>query len=610
MEAANLGGFQNCVICELRIACRQYGYYTQHYYIYSKNIRAAVRKKQSIKKDTPIADAVKSSTVATNAGTRQIEVKRPLLWLLLAAFVVYIPTLDLGFTDLDDGIFIIDQYAFNSQLGNILTTFRESVMVDVAGDIYYRPIYNISLIISTLTSGQDISGWHAMNILLHLLAVSLLYKLLLQLHIRQLHSFVLTLLFAVHPALVMAVSWMPGRTDVLLAIFAFSFLIQSINYSETGRLKALLLSGLWLLCAFFSKESGVFLLPAAFVIQVLLREQKWNKRTQITQYAIWAACFGIWFLMRKTSDAAAMNVPAAAMAKSVVERLPVLAQYMGKTMLPFDLSTYPNVKDTANYLGILSLLILVTTTLLNKKRNGRIVLAGVGMFVLLMAPLLLIPENINKQTFEYRLYLPMFGILLLLPQTTLLNNRWNDRQILTAAVGICGVFVLLNIRHQQHFSSPYAFWSNAVKTSPHDSYANMMLSAREPDTAESRRLFERAFALNPRGRYVNYIYATQLQEKGEIAASEKYLLIEKEITNYPKCDLLLARVARQKEDYKAAIRYTTAYLDRAHNDTAANLNLLILYMENDEYANALKQEKHMDSLEMGIPPIIRQQIKR
>lgn len=569
-----------------------------------------MRKKQSLKKDTPIADAVKSSTVATNAGTRQIEVKRPLLWLLLAAFVVYIPTLGLGFTDLDDGIFIIDQYAFNSQLGNILTTFRESVMVDVAGDIYYRPIYNISLIISTLTSGQDISGWHAMNILLHLLAVSLLYKLLLQLHIRQLHSFVLTLLFAVHPALVMAVSWMPGRTDVLLAVFAFGFLIQSINYSETGRLKALLLSGLWLLCAFFSKESGVFLLPVAFVIQVLLREQKWNTRTQITQYAVWATCFGIWFLMRKTSDAAAMNVPAAAMAKSVVERLPVLAQYMGKTMLPFDLSTYPNVKDTANYLGILSLLTLVTTTLLNKKRNGRIVLAGIGVFVILMAPLLLIPENINKQTFEYRLYLPMFGILLLLPQTTLLNNRWNDRQILTAAVGICGVFVLLNVRHQQHFSSPYAFWSNAVKTSPHDSYANMMLSARESDTAASRRLFERAFALNPRERYVNYIYATQLQEKGEIAASEKYLLIEKEITNYPKCDLLLARVARQKEDYKAAIRYTTAYLDRAHNDTAANLNLLILYMENDEYANALKQEKHMDSLEMGIPPIIRQQIKR
>lgn len=564
-------------------------------------------KKQNI---AQAAQVPKPTPAAKPAVAKEFTIKRPLLWLLLAAFVVYIPTLKLGFTDLDDGIFIIDQYGFNAQLSNILTTFRESVMVDVAGDIYYRPIYNISLIISTLTSGQDIAGWHALNILLHMLAVALLYKLLLRLHVSAIHSFILSLVFAVHPALVMAVSWMPGRTDVLLSIFAFAFLIESIQYSETGKLKVLALSGLWLLGAFFCKESAVFLLPAAFVLHVFFREQKWNARRYLLQYAVWAVCFGIWFVMRSLSDAAAMNVPADAMAKSVFQRLPVLVQYVGKTILPIGLSTYPNVRDTAIYPGIIALLLLGIAAYLYKQRDNKKLLAGVAIFVLLMAPLLLIPENINKQTFEYRLYLPMVGILLLLPETALLNNKLGDKQLVLITTLLCGGFMLLNVQHQMHFGSPYAFWSNAVKTSPHDSYANMMLSAREPDTAESRRLFERAFALNPKERYVNYLYATQLQEKGAIAESEKYLLIEKEVTNYAKCDLLLAQVARQKEDYKGAIKYTTAYLQRTPNDTAANLNLLILYMEADEYAAALKQEKHMDSLEMGIPPIIRQQIKR
>lgn len=564
-------------------------------------------KKQNIAKP---AQATRQKPAADKTAANEFAIKHPFLWLLLAAFVVYIPTLKLGFTDLDDGIFIIDQYGFNAQLSNILTAFRESVMVDVAGDIYYRPIYNISLIISTLTSGQDITGWHALNILLHMLAVALLYKLLLRLHISPIHSFILSLLFAVHPALVMAVSWMPGRTDVLLGIFAFAFLIESIQYSETGKLKALAFSGLWLLVAFFCKESAVFLLPAAFVLHVFFREQKWNAMPYLLQYAVWAVCFAIWFVMRSMSDAAAMNVPPDAMVKSVFQRLPVLVQYVGKAILPIGLSTYPNVRDTAIYPGIAALLLLGIAAYLNKERDNKKLLAGAAIFVLLMAPLLLIPENINKQTFEYRLYLPMVGILLLLPQTVLLNNKLGDKQLVLVTALLCGGFMLLNVQHQMHFGSPYAFWSNAAKTSPHDSYANMMLSAREPDTAESRRLFERAFALNPRERYVNYIYATQLQEKGAIAESEKYLLIEKEVTNYAKCDLLLARVARQKEDYKAAIKYSTAYLKRAPNDTAANLNLLILYMEADEYAAALKQEKHMDSLEMGIPPIIRQQIKR
>lgn len=558
----------------------------------------------------------KGQTLNSTPATSQLplqkpfNVVRPMLWLALAAFIVYLPTLNLGFTDLDDGIFINDQYAFNSKLSNIFTTFRESVMVDAVGDIYYRPIYNISLILSTLTSGQDIGGWHAMNILLHIIAVLLLYKLLIALHVSNFHSFLLSLVFAVHPALVMAISWMPGRTDIILAIFAFAFLLQSINSSETGKAKALTFSALWLLCALFSKESAVFLLPTAFVIHVFLRRQKWNDKRYLLQYGIWIMCFVIWFVFRNMSDAAAMNVPPEVMIKSIFQRIPVLGQYIGKTILPFDLSTYPNVHDTSGYLGIAALLLLGAAIYFNKNRDLRTVIGGALIFVVLMAPLLLIPDYINKQTFEYRLYLPILGLLIILPETVLLRNKLTPKQLLLSTIGICTLFIFLNVKHQENFGSPYAFWSNAVKTSPHDSYANMMLSARETDTAESRKLFERAFELNPRERFVNYIYASNLQEKGRIAESEKYLLIEKEVTGYSKCDLLLARVARQREDYKNAIRYMESYLKSNPTDASAQLNMLILYMENDQYADALKQEKYMDNRQMEIPSIIRAQIKR
>ena len=237
------------------------------------------------------------------------------------------------------------------------------------------------------------------------------------------------------------------------------------------------------------------------------------------------------------------------------------------------------------------------------------ILSRFAIFVVLMTPMLLIPEYINKQTFEYRLYLPMFGPLLMLPDTVLFHNGLSEKQLLVAGIGVCCLLFPLNLRHQEHFASPYAFWSNAVDTSPHDSYAHMMLSARVNGPARSEKLFRRAFELNPRERYLNYIYATMLQEKGDIAGAEKYLLIEKEVTGFAKADLLLARVERTRENYSKAINYVRSYLRKEPIDTTGNLNLHILYMEADQDEDAVKQERVMNSVGLSIPDIIRGQIK-
>jgi predicted membrane-bound mannosyltransferase len=157
------------------------------------------------------------------------------------------------------------------------------------------------MILNYRFSGDMPSGYHFVNVLLHIASVLLLYRLFGKLGLKSLHCFLLSLLFAVHPVLSQAVAWIPGRNDTLLAVFVLLFFINSINYTTTGKTNNLALSGLFLLLAFFTKETAVFAAPAAFALLVLYKDTKVQDRNMYPQYIVWVVCFGIWFAARSAA---------------------------------------------------------------------------------------------------------------------------------------------------------------------------------------------------------------------------------------------------------------------------------------------------------------------
>lgn len=539
-----------------------------------------------------------------------LTIKYPIAWLVAIVLVLYTRLAGFGYSDFDDGIFINKQAAFNERLGNIFTAFRKSVWIDFDKDIYYRPLFNVSMILNNQVSGQEIAGYHFANVLLHLGAVLLLYKLLLRLQQTPLHAFMLTVVFAVHPVLLMATAWVPGRNDTLLAIFSFAFLLQAMTYANSARVANLVYSTIFLALALFTKESAVFLIPVAWVLLAAVQRQHWKSAGMLLQYASWGIAFWVWFLARSTAAVASLQMPpGSSLAGTFFSRLPVVAQYMGKIFFPVNLSVFPNMRDTPTLPGIIAIVALAVILYLAKHKKMRMVWAGLSTFFLLLVPVLLVPDHINNQTFEHRLYLPFLGFLLVLPQTVLLRNKLSEKKQLLVAMVACAILAGANLHYQASFADSHAFWTNGVRTSPTSSYAHMMLSARTTDEQESHRLFLRAFELNPRERYVNYIYANMLQEKGKLLESEKYLLTEKEVTGYAQCDLMLARVAREKNDFPTAITHAKSFLSRLPDDTLGNITLLLLYMEADRDREAVQQANHMEAMHLEIPPIIKKQIK-
>jgi tetratricopeptide (TPR) repeat protein len=224
-------------------------------------------------------------------------------------------------------------------------------------------------------------------------------------------------------------------------------------------------------------------------------------------------------------------------------------------------------------------------------------------------PALLVPAELNRQTFEHRLYLPIIGILLILPQTLLFNSARTDKQVTIIVLAICALFVGVNYKHQRNFESPVSFWSQAAATSPNSAYALMMLAARldKSEIQRSEQLFRHAYALNPKEKYLNYYIAEMLQRKDSVLASEQYLLEEKKISDYIQCDFYLARVAMEKRDPYAAIVHLQLYLNRDKYNPMANNNLLLLYVETNQAEKAKQQAQQMISLGMDVPVNIRRQ---
>lgn len=522
--------------------------------------------------------------------------------LLLISFIVYLPSINLGFTELDDSIFIKEMSTYNQQSANLVHSFQRGVFSE-ANDTYYRPLLLNSFIINAVFSKDNIKGYHFFNILLHLLAVWLLFALLQDLGIQKMTAFWLSLLFAVHPVLTQAVAWIPGRNDTLLAIFVFPFLSACLKYREYPSVKGLVVQAALLLGALFTKETALFAIPVAWLLSVFLSGKKGWDGPSIRMYAVWGGAAAIYFLARSLATLEQSELAFGELLGSAIGRIPVLLAYLGKVFLPFNLSVFPMIADMTKIYGVIALVLVGALVFVSRHNNLRRMLVGFLIFVLFLVPALMVPDSLNNQDFEHRLYVPLLGVLLLLSETVLFKNKLTIQQMTMAAGGVALVFAVMNMARQPVFNEPVGFWTAAVESSPNSAYANMMLAARldDQDMDRATALMEKAYQLDPDQKYINYYMGTLQVMKGDLLGSEKYFLEEIKRTDYYKCYSHLGQIAFQKQDPTQAIEYLEKYIAVDTQDAEMNNNLLMLYFQTNQMDKARTHAQNMQRKRLLIP---------
>jgi hypothetical protein len=502
-------------------------------------------------------------------------------WLTLVVlaaitFTVYARTLSLDYTKLDDSIFIVENAQYNSDAKNIGVSFQRGLF-NPTKDAYYRPLFLVDFILESRIFGIKPAGYHFTNLLFHIISVILLFLFFKRLKIPPADSFLLTLIFAVHPVLTQAVAWIPGRNDMLLMIFFLTSFLLLFRYLEKPSPVTLLLHSLFLLAALFTKETAVII--PVIISGFLLFFLKCNWRKMVFPLFSWVAAIAIWFLVRSTATLAKNWLSPTEMIATGIGRLVVILQYLGKIFFPVNLTVFPMTEDITLIWGILALTGLLVLIVYSKSYTRPLTYLGIFWFIVFLIPVLIVPKTLNDQVFEHRLYLPMIGILLIMSQAVPFNGGFNPKIKYGIVFAISAIFMLQSFIRTSYFSDPVTFWTHAVNGSPHSAYAKTLLATKIEDPAEREKLFEEALAIEPTLKNLNYYYGKVLFDRKETDTAE--IFIRKELVNNPIPDayFLLAQIAFSNNKFDSAAVNLEKVIELNPTDPQANHNLVLLYYQ-------------------------------
>src|SRR6266540_3202341 len=468
--------------------------------------------------------------------------------LIAACILTYANGLGGGFT-YDDKAIVRDNPRIRSP-GNVPQIFATSYFGGPRGaGTGYRPVLLLSYAVQWWIHGRQAVAFHAVNVLLHAGATLLLAALFLRIAIPPAAALAGTLLFAVAPIHVEAVTSLVGRGEVLAAVFTLLYLHLALRHfrlssfalraseerspaasppspfglRRTRRLPALLAALLCYALAVLTKESGssapaLALLLFVFVEEGGLRERLGRAfvRGLPVLCGSGAALAGVFLLRRwvlggfiKSPGTGIFEVENALFPLDpllrAVNACVILFRYLGRTVFPLHLSADESawsieVVSGKSPLAIGAVLLLagITAVALWRLSSRSPLALGFLFFCLAFLPASNLLFPIGTIFAERLAYLPSAGLCLAagalivgsarsLPALTPRRSR-----LLAAAVVLLGARTI--VRNSVWWSDEGLFL-NLVRTAPESAKAHYDIAyiwAEERQYSRAREQYEQA----------------------------------------------------------------------------------------------------------------------
>ncbi|PWT84495.1 MAG: hypothetical protein C5B58_04640 [Acidobacteria bacterium] len=186
------------------------------------------------------------------------------IYLLLAglSLAVFGQTIHYNFVNFDD-----DLYVYNAPTIQAGPTLRGIAIAFTSPHARnWHPLTTVSHMLDCRLYGLNAGGHHATNVLLHTIAVILLFRVLRQMTGAFWKSAIVAALFAIHPLHVESVAWVSERKDVLSAVFFFLMLDTYVRYARAESITRYLVVTALFAAGFMSKP---MLVTAPIVLLVL-----------------------------------------------------------------------------------------------------------------------------------------------------------------------------------------------------------------------------------------------------------------------------------------------------------------------------------------------------
>jgi len=363
---------------------------------------------------------VSGAAVAGDAGAGISKKKTSLLLgvILVLAAITFANSFQNGFVNWDDDRNVYEnKYLPEISLQNLKVYFTKPLVA------MYTPLVYLSYAVDYRITQLDPTGYHATNLLLHLINASLVFFVVLLLTERLEAAAVVSLIFAVHPLNAAAVTPVSIRSSLLYTMFYLGAFIVYIKYVKKGLYegKYLMGAGILFILALLSKSAAV-VFPLLMLLTDYYYGRKIDKRTVAEKVPFFALSllFGILtFVFRE--DARHLG---SSYSFDIVDRVFLTAYsvlfYAVKLVLPVNLSAYYPYPAKAGdwlpiefYLALPALLVTVWALFRAKKYRKLIVFGSLFYLINIVLVLKIIPMG-NEMVCDRYAYLPTVGLLMTL----------------------------------------------------------------------------------------------------------------------------------------------------------------------------------------------------
>ena len=488
-------------------------------------------RRQAARDDARAQRTVETASTRTVATSYSRQDVLAFLALGLLVVVSYLPAMLWGGFVWDDNKYIVEAELVRELSGLLELWFLPATHAEV----HYWPLTYTTFWLEHKLWGFDPTGYHVVNVLLHLANTLLVWHILRRMAMSS--AWVVAAVFAVHPLHVESVAWIIERKDVLSGLFYLAAVLAWMRFVERPCPRRYTVSLVLYVAALLSKSIAVTL-PVALLIW------HWWKQGRVTSADLLRLVPFFIVGLAITIGDLSFSRPREAMSfdYSLVERSLIASRalwfYASKLLWPMNLSViYPrwdiHVADPLAWGYLIAAAVLVVAFWHFRSRFGRGALAGALFFAVTLSPVLCF---IDYGYMDYAFaadrfqYLAGIGVMAIVIGVAAYGIRRLPSLWQKGALGVAGVALvvlgMLTWRQSSIYRDNETFYRHIIALNPQAQYAHLNLGAalyKQERYEEALDAYRVAVAQRPNYAKVHVALGSALNKLGWFEKAETHL---------------------------------------------------------------------------------------
>jgi tetratricopeptide (TPR) repeat protein len=411
------------------------------------------------------------------------------VFLVGVTWLVFGQTLRHGFINYDDPVYVYE----NPVVASGLTLHGISWAFTHSYGANWHPLTWISHMLDCQFYGLKAGGHHFSNVLLHTIAVLLLFLLLLQMTGALWRSAFVATVFAIHPLHVESVAWVAERKDVLSGVFFMLTLMAYVRYARGPTLGRYATMAVLFACGLMAKP---MLVTIPFILLLLdywplgrfaqsspmeSRALRWRLVLEKLPLLVFSVASSIaTFIAQQEAMNSFEQLP---LALRINNALVSCLTYIWQLIWPVNLTVYyPHPSYQLPFWEIaLAAMLLITITVVAAAlpRKYPYLITGWLWYLVMLVPVIGVIQVGSQAHADRYTYLPQIGLCFALTWTIAdLSRSWRSRRgILVAGATIALATLALSAWHQtSYWRESESLWRHALAVNSNSDIANNNLA--------------------------------------------------------------------------------------------------------------------------------------